>query len=40
MNTEYLKKIRELLLHIENNMTPTIDAVAELCADAIAGEDT
>ena len=37
MNTEYLTKIRELLAHVETNMTPTIDSVSTACADAIAG---
>lgn len=35
MNMEYLKNIRRLLDHVEQNMTSEIDRVAQACADAI-----
>lgn len=35
MNMQYLSSIRALLGHIENDMAPVIDAVAQKCADAI-----
>ena len=35
MNMDYINKIRELLVHVEKNVAPTIDAVANVCADTI-----
>ncbi len=36
MNMEYLKQIRKLLDHVEQNMSPVIEQVAKVCADTIA----
>ena len=36
MNMEYLEKIRELLDHVEKNVTPVIDEVSKICAESIA----
>ena len=38
MKMEYLNKIRELLDHVERDVSPVIDSVSEACADAIASD--
>ena len=38
MNMEYLKNIRRLLDHVEQNMTTEIDRIAEVCANAIQND--
>lgn len=38
MNMDYLKQIRTLLEHVEQNMVPVIEKVAEACADTIAND--
>ena len=37
MNMEYLEKVRQLLDHVEKDVTPVIDQVSEVCAKSIAG---
>lgn len=38
MNMEYLKNIRRLLDHVEQNMTDEIDRVSDACANAIQND--
>ena len=38
MNLDYLMNIRRLLDHVETNMAPVIEKVAEACADCIAND--
>ena len=38
MNMDYLMKVRELLDHVEKDVTPVIEQVAEACAETIAND--